>query len=60
METKDWIILLTPIVCNGILIYFFQNILRSKLEHLSKRNSLRDETIQLFWKKLQTLNDIFI
>lgn len=60
METKDWILLLTPIVCDGILIFLFQNILNSKLDHLNKRNSLRDETLQLFWKKLQDLNNIFI
>ncbi len=60
METKDWIIIFIPILSNGIILFIFQKIIISKLEHLKKKNDLRDEVILLFWKKLQTLNDIFI
>lgn len=60
MEIKDWILLLLPIMCNGIFIFLFQKILTTKLEHQNKRKNLRDEVYIKFWNKLQGLNDTFI
>ena len=30
MSTKDWIVLLVPIICNGIIVFAFQKILSKK------------------------------
>ena len=32
MSTKDWIVLLVPIICNGIIVFAFQKILSKKIE----------------------------
>lgn len=60
MECKDWISLLVPIICNGIIIFVFQKILSRKIERYSKRQDIRDEVLKKFWNKLQGLNDTFI
>ena len=57
MEIKDWILLIVPIVGNGIILYFFQRCLGRKIE---KRQDLRDDVIKVFWNKLQELNNAFI
>lgn len=60
MEGKDWIILLVPIICNGIIIFVFQKILSRKIERQSKRQDIRDDVLKRFWNKLQELNDTFV
>ena len=30
MSTKDWIVLLVPIICNGIIVFAFQKIFNKK------------------------------
>lgn len=60
MGNKDWILLLVPIVCNGLLVFVFQKFISNKIDHTNKRNNLRDEIVILFWKKMQELNDVFI
>ena len=60
MELKDWIILIVPIISNGILITLFQTILNRKIERKNKRQKLRDQTFMLFLEHVQKLNDIFI
>lgn len=60
MECKDWIGLLVPIICNGILIFVFQKILSRKIERQSKRQDIRDDVLKRFWNKLQELNDTFV
>lgn len=39
MEKKDWILLLVPIVCNGLIVYFVQRFFDKKKE---KDNLIRD------------------
>lgn len=60
MEIKDWILLLFPIICNGFIVFLFQKMISKKIDRTEKRNALRDETLLLFWRKLQDLNDLFI
>lgn len=60
METKDWILLLVPIIANGIIILIFQKIIESKFERMNKRNSIRDSAIICFYNKAQNLNDTMI
>ncbi len=51
MECKDWIILVVPIICNGIIIFVFQKILSKKIERQSKRQDIRDDVLKKFWNK---------
>lgn len=38
MQTKDWIILFTPIVCNGIILAILQDLVDKKIdEHISQK-----------------------
>lgn len=60
METKDWILLILPIIANGIMVFTFQKVITIKIEKFNKKSSIRDEVIILFWKKLQCLNEVFI
>lgn len=64
MTTKDWIILCTPILLNGIIIFVFQKILSEKLnqkiDKINKRQDIRDDVVKRFWNKLQDFNDTFI
>lgn len=60
MTTKDWIVLVTPIIFNGIIIFTFQKLLSQKIEQTNKRQGIRDDVVKRFWNKLQDLNDTFI
>lgn len=48
MDTKDWVILLTPILCNGIILFIFQKIIDKKIEEqiIQKRKRM------LFYEQL--------
>lgn len=60
METKDWITLIIPIVANGFVIFIFQKLFEKRLKKITKRQDIRDDVLHTFWKKLQSLNDLFI
>ena len=60
MSTKDWIVLLVPIICNGIIVFAFQKILSKKIERYNKRQDILDDILKQFWNKLQELNDTFV
>lgn len=51
MQTKDWLILLIPIICNGFLIYFFQTL----VSHKVKKNDTRKDFILDIVEKLSVL-----
>lgn len=60
METKDWILLIFPIIANGTIVFIFEKIITSKFEQINKKSKIRDEVIICFWKKLQNMNEVFI
>ena len=60
METKDWITLIVPIVANGFIIFVFQKLFEKRLKKLTKRQDIRDDVLHTFWKKLQSLNELFL
>ena len=60
MDRKDWILLIIPVILNGGLIFIFQNIIKIRIEKLTKKNLLKDEIILEFFKELQKLNKLFI
>ena len=60
MEWKDWILLVVPIVMNGIILYIFQVLINKKIERKNKRNEVRDEIYLTFIKIIRDLNSCFI
>lgn len=60
MESKEWLIMLVPICAHGVIVFIFQKIISTKIERQNRKNSLKDEVVLLFWKKLQSLNTSFI
>lgn len=60
MKTKDWIILLTPIIFNGFIVVIFKNWLSGKIAEINRKQDIRNDVIKRFWNKLQDLNDTFI
>lgn len=53
MEIKDWILLLTPIVINGVVLYWFQLIISEKI----KKSDARKELVKSIYEKYLTLTD---
>lgn len=51
METKDWVLLLLPILCNGGIVFLFQLAISRKL----KAMDLRQATVHDTMKKLSEL-----
>ena len=41
METKDWIVMIVPIVINGICLFAFQMILKRKFNRIEKATEYR-------------------
>lgn len=60
MENKDWIVMIVPIIFNGIFIFLFQRKIEQKVDRQNIRQSLRDTVVKEFWIKLQRLNDTFV
>ena len=55
METKDWILMIVPIVANGILIYIIQSFFQSKLKHNEHKNEVKRKiNAELFSMLLET------
>lgn len=45
MSTKDWIVLLVPIICNGIIVFAFQKILNVK----KLKDIIKDKTYEMIY-----------
>lgn len=56
MTAEDGFLLFVQIGANGIIVYFLQQILAQKIQRNTKRKTVEDEVIILFWEKLQELN----
>lgn len=64
MSTKDWILLLVPILCNGIVVFLLQKAfekrqlaLTEKYKYVSIMQQKVDNSLSLFMKVLQTSDD---
>lgn len=57
METKDWIILILPIISNGIILVIFQKLIVDKY---IKHRLLKDEIVKSFMDKLKELLELMI
>jgi len=56
MSQKDWLMLLVPIIANGIIIFVLQQWVSRKIEHINKRDALRDNVFKTFWEQSQAYN----
>ncbi len=52
MEYKDWILLLIPILANGIVIYFIQLYFQEKLKKREHKNEVKERINQEFFTLL--------
>ena len=57
MEAKDWIILILPIISNGIILVIFQKLIVDKY---IKHRLLKDEIVKSFMDKLKELLELMI
>lgn len=57
MEPKDWIILILPIISNGIILVVFQKLIVDKY---IKHRLLKDEIVKSFMDKLKELLELMI
>lgn len=59
METKDWIIMIVPIVVNGICVFIFQQIIKHKFSRMEKRTEYRQIILREFLQMLKDYNEKF-
>ena len=59
MEAKDWIVMLVPIAVNGICLFVFQLILKSKFHRLEKATEYRQSIQREFLSKLKDFYEKF-
>ena len=53
MTVKDWIILLVPLVINGVILFVFQQIFLNNQNKSKRRNDYQDKVLEEFLIKLQ-------
>lgn len=53
MTAKDWILLLTPIVINGVVLYWFQLMISERI----KKNDAKKEVVKNIYEKYLIMTD---
>lgn len=53
MELKDWVVLVIPIVCNGIILFLFQQLYSIRLKKAEQTSNYRQEVLKQFLASLQ-------
>lgn len=59
LTLKDWLTLLIPIICNGIILAYFNKRIDRKISKLSKVDENEAATIVEFVKQIDEANQIF-
>ena len=59
METKDWIVLLVPIVINGICLFIFQQMINRRIKRMEMKTDYRHEILKGFLTILQDTYQIY-
>lgn len=59
METKDWIIMLVPIIVNGAVLFFFQQSVTYRVNQLVKKMDYRQEIYKEFLNLLKDFYEKF-
>lgn len=53
MEIKDWLVLTIPIVCNGIILFLFQQFYLSKAKKSERLSTYKQDVLKQFLSYLQ-------
>lgn len=53
MTTKDWMLLIVPIISNGIFIFIFQTLIKRKFDKIVKVEERQKEIVNTFLQMLQ-------
>lgn len=59
MEFKDWIIMLVPILLNGICLFIFQQIIQHKFSKMEKKTEYRQVVLREFLQMLKAFYEKF-
>ncbi|MBE6816018.1 MAG: hypothetical protein E7522_11300 [Ruminococcaceae bacterium] len=57
METKDWIIMLVPILINGVFLFVFQQVMTQKIKKTEKKTDYRQGVLTEFLSLMQSVYD---
>ena len=58
METKDWILMVVPIISNGILVFIIQSIFQSRVKHNEHKDEVKRKiNSELFSLLLESKNN---
>lgn len=60
LSKRDWIMLLIPILVNGILIFCFQTFVSDKVTDKNRDDALQYSVYEEFWNKTRNFNNIII
>ena len=58
MTDKDWILLLIPIIANGILLAIFQEILKRRFEKIDQKRKIENKLNKIVFDLIQKYNGI--
>ncbi len=53
MEFKDWLLIIIPIACNGILLFLFQQSYLTKIKEIERKNTYKMDVLKEFLGYLQ-------
>lgn len=59
MELKDWIIMLVPIILNGVCLFIFQLLFKRKFEKMEKKTEYRHVILKEFLEILKNFYEKF-
>lgn len=59
METKDWIIMLVPIIVNGVVLFVFQQSITYRVNQMVKKMDYRQEIYKEFLSLLKDFYEKF-
>lgn len=60
METKDWILLFTPIIFNGIILAYFEKVLERKFRLISQSDERKKRVVDDFMLKQNNARTKFV
>lgn len=60
METKDWILLIVPIVFDGLLLFCIQRIIDGKFKKIEEVRNRRNRTEEKFYSVFEIVKENFV
>ena len=55
METKDWILLFAPILCNGLVVFLVQFYITERYKRKQEKKQLQNEIYKNLYIRVQAL-----